>query len=74
MAKSKSMCSGCRDNYYNRTEVNGCWCFSSATIVERVQVGIWEPPPYEKSRKEKVLSCYRPEGYAMLPLTDCRVK
>jgi hypothetical protein len=73
MPKTKSMCCGCRDNYYNLNR-GGCWSFANAKIVKRVRVGIWEPPPYSKDRAEKCLSCYRPEGYAMLEVTDCRVK
>ena len=74
MSKSKAMCSGCRDDYYNHNREGGCWCFKTAKIVTRIRVGIWELPPYGKNRKEKVLSCYSPDGYAMLKLDDCRVK
>lgn len=68
------MCSGCRDDYYNHAEKGGCWCYSSATVVKRVRVGIWENPPYSADRAEKCLSCFRPDGSAMLKLDDCRVK
>lgn len=58
----------------NRFYVDGCWSFESATIVTRVKVGVWEPPPYSSSRAQKCLSCYKPEGYVMLSLEDVRVK
>jgi hypothetical protein len=73
MAKDKAMCRGCHDNFYNVNREGGCWCFENATIVERIQVGVWEPPPYKRDRAQKVLSCYRPEGYSMLKTDDCRV-
>lgn len=74
MAKSKAMCSGCRDDFYNQNVDGGCWCFKTATIVLRVRVGTWEPPPYSPSRKQKVLSCYHCEGSSFLKLDDCRVR
>ena len=74
MAKSKSMCTGCRDDYYNHNREGGCWSFASARVVERVQVGIWEPPPYSPDRKQECLSCFQPEGFVMLEPTDPRVR
>jgi len=73
VAKSKAMCVGCRDNFYNHNQPDGCWCFASAKIVRRVRVGIWEPPPYSRDRAEKYLSCFTRDGYAMLSLDDGRV-
>ena len=72
-SKSKAMCCGCRDHFYNVNRVEGCWSFKNAKVVKRVRVGTWEPPPYSKDRAEPCLSCYRPEGYSMLELTDSRV-
>jgi len=74
MAKSKTMCLGCRDDYYNHSEKDGCWMFANAEIVTRVRVGTWEPPPYAKERAVKCLSCFTAQGYSFLPLDDCRVK
>lgn len=74
MAKSKSMCSGCRNDYYNHNVDGGCWSYDSARIVSRVEVGIWENPPYAKERAKKVLSCFCPQGKAMLKLDDPRIK
>lgn len=74
MSKRKQMCHGCRDDYYNKNADGGCWCFPSAQIVTRVKVGTFEPPPYASDRAEEYLSCFNPDGYAMLELSDCRVK
>jgi hypothetical protein len=73
MSKTKAMCRGCRDDFYNRTQAEGCWSFEKAKIVNRVKVGTWEPPPYALSRREVCLSCFNADGYSMLPLTDSRV-
>ena len=70
--KSKAMCFGCRNDFYNRNREGGCWSFKTARIVTRVQVGIWEPPPYNSDRATKCLSCYSPDGYAMLESSDSR--
>jgi hypothetical protein len=58
MSKSKAMCRGCYNDFYNQNREEGCWSFASATIVHRVQVGTWEPPPYSPKRKQNVLSCF----------------
>ena len=72
--KTKKMCVGCHDDFYNHTQQHGCWSFGNATIVKRVRVGIREPPPYSPNREQDYLSCYHAQGYAMLPLTDVRVR
>lgn len=70
--KTKSLCSGCRDDYYNQNQEGGCWSFAGAKIVERLRVGIWQPPPYEWW-PETCLSCFRPDGFVMLERDDARV-
>lgn len=75
MAKSKSMCSGCRQNFYNGNNplgVKECWSFQSATVVTRMLVGTWQNPPYVWSPR-KVLSCYCPEGLHPIKRDDPRV-
>lgn len=73
MPKSKTMCRGCRDDFYNRNREGGCWMYAKARIVERVPVGTWQPPPYERL-PVKVLSCFHCTGTHYLELTDCRIK
>ena len=73
MNKSKSMCVGCRDDFYNHNRPEGCWMFEKAKVVQRVQVGTWEPPPYSQ-KPRSVLSCFHSEGCSMLDLDDCRLK
>ena len=74
MSKTKAMCSGCYNDFYNRNREGGCFSYSSARIVRRVRVGTWEPPPYSPDRVEKCLSCYHAQGYAMLEISDPRVR
>lgn len=73
MEKSKTMCRGCHNDIYN-ARPGGCWSFADAEVVERIQVGIWESPPYvAEGRVQEYLWCYYPEGGAMLHLEDGRV-
>jgi hypothetical protein len=72
MAKSKSMCCGCYNNFYNSSEKDGCWSFKNAKIVTKVEVGTWQPPPYTWI-PTKILSCYHRQGSSFLSKDDCRV-
>lgn len=72
--KSKKMCRGCYNDFYNHSRDGGCWSFEKASVVKKVQVGIWEPPPYHPNRAQACLSCFNPQGYAMLETSDCRVR
>lgn len=73
MSKSKSMCSGCYNDFYNQNCEGGCRNFGGAKVVKRVKVGTFEPPPYAKSRARDFLSCYTCIGYSFLSLSDNRV-
>ena len=75
MAKSKSMCSGCDNDYYNRpgnSHTSECWCFQNAKVVERTPVGWWQNPPY-KWAPIKTLNCKTQTGTtAFLSIDDVR--
>lgn len=72
--KTKSMCSGCREDYYNHNAEGGCWMFSDARIVERSQVGTWQNPPY-KWLPQETLSCHTaPEGRHWIKKDDVRIR
>lgn len=72
MPKSKEMCSGCRDDFYNRNRSGGCWSFVTAKVVTRMKVGTFQPPPYIWT-PQKCLSCFHQQGYSMIQRTDPRV-
>ena len=74
MKKSKEMCRGCYNDFYNHHRDDGCWSFKSAKVVKRIKVGTFEDPPYAKERAQTCLSCFVAQGCSMLPLDDCRVK
>ncbi len=71
MAKTKELCCGCRDDYYNRNRDDGCWMFANAKLVQVTRVGTWQPPPYKWNPQTR-LSCYHGEGHSMLAKDDCR--
>lgn len=70
MTKSKKMCSGCYDNFYNLND-QGCWSYDQAKIVERTFVGTWQEPPY-KWEPIECLSCWHAIGKAMIKSNDPR--
>jgi hypothetical protein len=66
--KSKEMCEGCRDNFYNGNNdigVKTCWHYKTAKIVMRKMVPYTLVPPW-KMKPIKVLSCRRVSGYAFI--------
>lgn len=63
MSKSKQLCVGCKDDFYNGKNpwgVKECWSYRSAKVVTRTQVGIWQNPPYEW-RPQQTFDCHCPE-------------
>ena len=59
--KTKSMCSGCRDNFYNGNNSLGvaeCWHFKDAKVVQRVIIHRDQMPPYRNLKTEPTLSCW----------------
>ena len=68
-SKSKALCSGCRDDFYNDHNpigVKECWCFKDAEVVTRYRLGWWTQPTQPGSfTKVTTLSChYAPGKYA----------
>lgn len=69
LKKSKKMCVGCEDNFYNGNNQYGvkeCWSFESAEIVEKLEVASSQCPPYDKSRARPVLSCFHRKQYVQV--------
>ena len=70
--KNKSLCSGCRDNFYNAGNnplgVKECWLYKKAKVVKRWQIGWWT----QQDNKDNfslvtTLSCHNAPGkYANL--------
>jgi hypothetical protein len=72
--KSKDMCSGCENNFYNGKNnlgIKECWSYKSVRIVKRKlvhynQVPLWTQEPI------KTLSCKRIKGYVLIdPKLTC---
>lgn len=62
--KSISLCSGCRDDFYNGHNPYGvkqCWNFPKATVEKRLMIPVDLRPPYDLKSARWVLSCYHPE-------------
>ncbi|MDD5651708.1 MAG: hypothetical protein PHF86_15035 [Candidatus Nanoarchaeia archaeon] len=62
---NRKYCAGCRDNFYNGNNEFGvmkCWHLENAKVQWKIQVGVWENPPYLNKRKQRVASCYQGNG------------
>lgn len=63
--KTKSMCVGCSENFYNGNNsygVSECWNFKSAKVCKKKFVPMDMRPPWTMP-SETTLSCYRKKGY-----------
>lgn len=76
--KSKNMCSGCYNDFYNCGGATGltnhCWSYDSAEVVKGIEVGLMQNPPYVKVPIIIKLSCFRYNNkyrcFIKLPDTD----
>lgn len=75
VSKSKQMCSGCRNDFYNGNNnlgVSECWSYKDAKVVNKIRVGLWESPPYRnkatggKRKTGFCLNCFSPYGSIMV--------
>ena len=58
---TKSMCSGCEQNFYNGNNPYGvkeCQNFQDAKVVKKIFIPIDMPPPYKGFKPESAPSCY----------------
>lgn len=67
--KDKSMCIGCRQNYYNGNNDRGiteCWNYKTAKAVKRFRIGWWTTPTSKDVFTEVItLDCHvSPGNYA----------
>jgi len=62
----KANCRGCVDDFYNKGNnpygVVECWSFSTAQLVRRQRIGIWDTPPHT-TPPEELPSCFRQKGF-----------
>lgn len=67
--KSKGMCAGCRDNFYNGFNdlgVRQCWNFTGARVVSVRFVPMDMRPPWDGLPTQYALSCHKKNGYASM--------
>jgi hypothetical protein len=70
---NRKHCSGCRNNIYNSGFMGAemCWSRKTGKMEMRVEVPMWQPPPYSQTPR-KVPSCYHRGGYAQLTISTWR--
>lgn len=64
----RSMCAGCRDDFYNGQNPYGikeCWNLKKARIVLKKKVAISQVPPWNQ-KPIRVLSCRHESGYVFV--------
>ena len=70
MKKSKTLCIGCNDDFYNGKNnlgIKECWLFEGAEIVKKRKVPITMRPPWDGLPLEPRLYCFRQNGYVFIP-------
>jgi hypothetical protein len=63
--KSKALCRGCYDDFYNHPGPHGakeCWSLKDAEVVTRWRIGWWASPVRENAEKVTTLDCHREPG------------
>lgn len=67
MKKTKSMCEGCYNDFYNQqgnSTTGECWMFAEAEVTKKVEVHINETLDRYKGRTPiTTLSCFRKQRY-----------
>jgi len=64
--KSRRMCHGCNDDFYNGNNDYGikeCWSFESADVTMTRKIPIEMRPPWDSIPLVPRLSCFRKKGY-----------
>ena len=64
-AKTKAMCSGCHNNFYNDNNPHGvkeCWTYKSAKVIKRRAVHRDERPPW-KGTPRWMFDCFNEPGW-----------
>jgi hypothetical protein len=72
--KSKALCRGCRDDFYNGKQNctgEGCWSYESAQVIKRKRVPLDQRPPW-KQRAIWAFSCRTESGCIFVrPEVNC---
>lgn len=61
--KSKALCRGCRDDFYNGQGASECWSFKDAKVVTRYRIDWWTQPTTRSAfTKVATLDCHYAPG------------
>ena len=69
--KSKALCSGCYDDFYNQARVDGCWSYEGATVCQKKFVHVDQRPPWT-NYPEWTLSCHTKQRFVSVGLDQER--
>ena len=66
MEKTKTLCDGCRDDFYNGRDNcggNECWLFKSAKVVNQWRLNWWTQPDSARAFQQVItLDCHHAPG------------
>jgi hypothetical protein len=63
--KSRDLCSGCENNFYNGNNdygVKQCWSYSKNKVVKKLRIRVDQCPPYNKENTSWMLGCFNRKG------------
>ena len=60
--KSKTLCNGCYNDFYNNAIPKGCWNYDSAKVVKKCFIHLSMVPPWSV-KPEVTLDCCRRQRY-----------
>lgn len=72
MSISKSDCSGCYNDDYNRGlgGAKECWSFKDAKIVSKLDIHVDQPPPYKHIKPTKRPNCYKAQRWVRVDVSS----
>ncbi len=68
--KSKDLCRGCYDDFYNQTDAEECWSYADSRVALKKFVHIDQVPPW-KNKTEWTLSCHHRQRFVSVGNREC---
>ncbi len=73
-AKTKKLCVGCHDNFYNGNNdlgVKECWSYPDAKVIRKKFVHIDQRPPWNQDAEWAFDCCQRERFISVRPRVTC---
>lgn len=73
----KTLCAGCRNDFYNQpgnSTTGECWSLTSSEVVQKTRVGWWQNPPYDWNPQVTLTCHHAPGQFAWIDRDDVRLR